>query len=117
MYLGHYPLLEKGPLVKFLGGEDLLKNDFIEDTFTDVTHSKSLVMGVLCLSCALCHFIVSFLRKLHFRLLDRYAPEFNRSIFSKQIQNKILQMSFSGFRQFTICSMEDQSYLDHLYLF
>ena len=73
MYFGHYPLLEKGPLVKILGGEKLL-----EDSLQSTKHTKSMVLGVLCLSCAVCHIVVSLLRKLNYRLLDRYAPEFNR---------------------------------------
>ena len=78
MYFGHYPLLEKGPLVKILGGEKLLDDSSILNTFKSTKHTKSMVLGVLCLSCAACHIVVSLLRKLNYRLLDRYAPEFNR---------------------------------------
>ena len=74
--MGNFPALEKGPLTKILGGPELLDHEDLKDVKYE--SSKSMVLVVICFSGLFVCVFFSFLKKLKYRKLDHYRPDFNR---------------------------------------
>ena len=74
--MGNFPALEKGPLTKILGGPELLDHEDLKDVKYE--SSKSMVLVVICYSGLFVRIFFSFLKKLKYRKLDHYRPDFNR---------------------------------------